>query len=75
MHAGEVKQIGVLEVAHRAVGVGGHDVVGVEHRERARQQALDEALAVQREQRGGQWDGFHFEINLLAQSNGVAAKD
>ena len=59
MHAGEIKQIGVLQVAHRAVGVRGHDVVGVQHGERARQQFFDQALAVQGEQRGREWHGFH----------------
>ena len=34
MDAGEVEEIGILEVAHRPVGIGGHDVIGVQHGER-----------------------------------------
>ena len=64
MHAGEIKQIGILQVAHRTVGIRGHDVVRVQNGERARQQFFDETLAVQREQRGGKGNGFHFKIEL-----------
>ena len=62
MHAGEIKQIGVLQMAHRAVGVRGHDVVGVEQGQRARQEFFDEASAVQREQRGRNGNWFHGKI-------------
>ena len=52
VHAREVKQVGVLQVAHRAVGVGGHDIIGVQHRERAGRQQLDQPFAVQGKQGG-----------------------
>ena len=59
MNTGQIKQIRVLQMAHRTVGIRGHDVVGVEHGQRARQKFCDKTLTVQREQRGRQRDSFH----------------
>ena len=60
--------------ANEPIEAAARDIVGVQHGERTRQQFLGEALAVQREQRGGKWDGFHW-IQLLPQSKATIRKN
>lgn len=59
MNAGEIKEVSVLNMAHRAVRVGGHNVVGVENGDGIREQRIDEALAIVNEQLSRQRNGFH----------------
>jgi hypothetical protein len=59
VNAGQIKQVGVLEVAHGTVGIGGHEVVGVENCQRAGGKFLDESFAVEGEQGGWQRHDFH----------------
>ena len=60
MDAGQMKEVSVLQMPHRTIGIRRHDVVGVQHGERTWRQQFDEALAIEREQRGWQRDSFHF---------------
>jgi hypothetical protein len=66
--AGEVKEVSVLQMLPRAVGVGRLEVIGIQDGHRAGEQTLREALAIEREQGRGHGNWFHFGLcDLLAQ--------